>query len=38
MNDVTFCGNRLPCGLCMITHTQCPYASNTIEITCKVSE
>lgn len=32
MNE--FCGNRLPCGLCMIMRSPCPYAANTIEVMC----
>jgi len=37
-NAIKYCAYRLPCGLCSRTYTQCPYATNTVEITCTTSE
>lgn len=34
MNNNQFCGSRLPCGLCMVTQTICPFYARTVEITC----
>lgn len=28
-----YCGSRLPCGLCMITNSPCPYITYKPEIT-----
>ena len=28
------CANRLPCGLCMLMHSPCPYAVQKTEVTC----
>ena len=36
------CGSRLPCGLCLITNSPCPFVTQTItpiwEVTCKAEE
>ena len=31
------CGSRLPCGLCMITNSPCPYMVITPDVTCSTT-
>lgn len=35
--NMNFCGSRLPCGLCMITNSQCPMMTTTYTPTCTTS-
>lgn len=37
--NYTFCGNRLPCGVCKLMQSMCPvyYGANPWEVTCGVS-
>lgn len=36
IDNKSYCGYRLPCGLCRLTNSPCPYAEiqNNYEITC----
>lgn len=37
INETSFCGSRLPCGLCLITNRRCPMLPVKYEPMCSIT-